>query len=122
MIALCQICQRDEAGELVAAIDDRKSAQLMLGHEGCHFGSCRPGTPGGNGQERGPFFSAPYDRCVGICYLDGEDISEILVRRGLARDCPRFSRGRYAEAERRAVSNGATISEVYSLPGYCRPR
>jgi micrococcal nuclease len=29
-----------------------------------------------------------YDRCVGICYLEGQDISEVMVRRGLARDCP----------------------------------
>jgi len=34
-----------------------------------------------------------YDRCAKICYLDGVDISEALVRRGLARDCPRFSGG-----------------------------
>jgi len=63
-----------------------------------------------------------YDRCVGVCYLDGTDISEELVRRGLARDCPRFSGGRYAQAERRAAAEGASIAEVYTLPGYCRRR
>jgi endonuclease YncB( thermonuclease family) len=63
-----------------------------------------------------------YDRCVGICYLDGVDISEELVRRGLARDCPRYSDGRYAQVERRATAEGATIAEVYTLPGYCRRR
>jgi micrococcal nuclease len=26
------------------------------------------------------------DRCVGICYLDGADISEVMVRRGVARE------------------------------------
>jgi len=46
-----------------------------------------------------------YDRRVGICY------------RGVARDCPRYSGGRYAQAERRAAANGATIAEVYALPG-----
>jgi micrococcal nuclease len=63
-----------------------------------------------------------HDRCVGVCYLDGQDISEVMVRRGLARDCPRFSGGRYARAERQAAADGSTIGGVYSLPGYCRPR
>ena len=63
-----------------------------------------------------------YDRCAGVCYLDGVDISEVLVRQGLARDCSRFSGGRYAQAERRAAANGATIGRAYTLPGYCRQR
>jgi endonuclease YncB( thermonuclease family) len=63
-----------------------------------------------------------HDRCVGICYLDGADISEVMVHRGLARDCPRFSQGRYAEAEFQAAAAGATIGEDYPLPGYCRAR
>ena len=63
-----------------------------------------------------------HDRCVGVCYLEGEDISQIMVGRGLARDCPRFSGGRYAEAERQAAAAGATIRRAYPLPGYCRPR
>ena len=61
-----------------------------------------------------------YDRCVGVCYLDGADIATELVRQGVARDCPRYSRGRYAQAERRAAAEGATIRERYRLPGYCR--
>jgi micrococcal nuclease len=61
-----------------------------------------------------------YDRCAGICYLDGEDVAAVLVQQGLARDCPRFSGGRYAQAERRAAAEGSTIGEVYTLPGYCR--
>jgi micrococcal nuclease len=63
-----------------------------------------------------------HNRCVGVCYLDGEDISEVMVHRGVARDCPRFSQGRYAEAERHAAADGATIGRAYALPGYCRPR
>ena len=63
-----------------------------------------------------------YDRCAGICYLDGEDVSEVMVRRGLARDCRRYSGGRYAQAGRRAAARGATIAEVYPLAGYCRRR
>jgi hypothetical protein len=62
-----------------------------------------------------------YDRCVGICYLQGEDIGEAMLRQGVARDCPRFSGGRYVEAEVQAAAHGATIGRAYALPGYCRP-
>ena len=61
-----------------------------------------------------------YDRCVAVCYLDGADIEAIMVRVGFALDCPRYSGGRHAEAERRAAAEGATIGEVYALPGYCK--
>ena len=37
-----------------------------------------------------------HGRRVGCCYRDGEDIAEALIRAGLARDCPRYSGGRYA--------------------------
>ncbi len=39
------------------------------------------------------------DRLIGACYLDGVDIGETIIREGLARDCPRYSDGRYAQAE-----------------------
>ena len=38
--------------------------------------------------------SRTHDRCAGVCYLNGADIAAILVRQGLARDCPWFSGGR----------------------------
>lgn len=63
-----------------------------------------------------------YDRCVGVCYIDGTNIEEELVRIGLARDCPRFSGGRYREVEQAAADQGATIRETFRLPGYCRAR
>jgi micrococcal nuclease len=63
-----------------------------------------------------------HDRCVGVRHLDGVDISEVMVRSGVARDCPRYSQGRYAEAELQAAAEGATIGSIYPLPGYCRPR
>jgi hypothetical protein len=63
-----------------------------------------------------------YDRCAGVCYLNGADISEVMVHRGLARDCPRFSQGRYAKAERLAAAEGAAIGGLYPLPAYCRLR
>jgi micrococcal nuclease len=63
---------------------------------------------------------ATYDRCAAICTLEGgADISEELVRMGLARDCPRYSGGRYQAAEQWAAQRGATIGETYRLPGYC---
>jgi endonuclease YncB( thermonuclease family) len=40
-----------------------------------------------------------HGRRVGYCYRGGQDIAEALVRAGLARDCPRFSGGRYLAAE-----------------------
>lgn len=40
-----------------------------------------------------------YDRIAAICYLDGEDIGAAMVALALARDCPRYSGGRYAALE-----------------------
>lgn len=45
-----------------------------------------------------------------------------MVRAGLARDCPRFSGGRYAVIEAQAAAAGATIQDSYGLPRYCRAR
>jgi len=59
-----------------------------------------------------------YDRLVGTCFLDGSDISALIIRAGLARDCPRYSGGRYAADERQAKRTG--LHKVYRLPGYCR--
>jgi micrococcal nuclease len=63
-----------------------------------------------------------HDRCVAICYLNGRDISAQMVRAGVARDCPRFSGGRYAEGEGQAAADGAMIRVAYSLPAYCEAR
>ncbi len=35
-----------------------------------------------------------YDRVVGVCYLNDQDIGASIIAAGLARDCPRFSGGR----------------------------
>lgn len=57
-----------------------------------------------------------HGRRVGVCYLnDGSDIAAALVRQGLARDCPRYSDGRYAAYE-------TAKSKTLPLPGYCRMR
>jgi micrococcal nuclease len=63
-----------------------------------------------------------HDRCAGVCYLDGRDVAAELVRAGVARDCPRFSDGRYADEEREAAQGGATTAGTYRLPGSCRTR
>lgn len=59
---------------------------------------------------------------VAVCYLNGADLAEVMVRTGQAGDCPRFSRGCHPAAEAQAVAAGATISGRYRLPGYCRRR
>ena len=41
-----------------------------------------------------------YDRWVGTCYLlSGQDIAALAIGAGLARDCPRYSGGRYKRHE-----------------------
>jgi micrococcal nuclease len=52
---------------------------------------------------------------VGWCYRDGQDVAKALIRAGLARDCPRYSGGRYAADDQ---PRAATLP----FPRYCRPR
>lgn len=56
-----------------------------------------------------------YDRVIGVCYLDGQDIGALIINAGLARDCPKFSNGRYDEFNTAA-------SERLPLPVYCMER
>jgi micrococcal nuclease len=51
-------------------------------------------------------------RWVGICMAEGRDVAAELIEAGLARDCPSFSRGRYAELE-------PETARRLPLPGYC---
>ena len=53
-----------------------------------------------------------WDRQVATCTVGGRDIGRLIVEAGLARDCSRYSGGRYAafEVER---------SKQLPLPGYC---
>lgn len=44
-----------------------------------------------------------YDRWVGTCYLDGQDIAAIAVANGFALDCARYSGGRYRSLETSAA-------------------
>ena len=60
-----------------------------------------------------PDGTVSFDRRVATCFLDGEDIAIPLVREGLARDCPKFSKGRYSMIEK------ADASKIIQLPDYC---
>jgi len=61
-----------------------------------------------------------HDREIGVCYLDGKDIGETIIEAGFARDCPRFSGGKYRQAEENAKARGDDLSAVYALPPYCK--
>lgn len=56
-----------------------------------------------------------YNRQVGTCWIDWQDIGAALIIRGKARDCPRYSDGTYALIEPDAA-------KALPLPEYCRPR
>ena len=56
-----------------------------------------------------------HDRFIGACYLERQDIGASIISAGLARDCPRFSGGRYD-------SLNTAASERLPLPGYCLRR
>lgn len=57
-----------------------------------------------------------HDRKVGTCFLDdGTDIGAAIIEEGLARDCPRYSHGRYA-------ANETDRSRTLPFPDYCIPR
>lgn len=54
-----------------------------------------------------------FDRSIGVCFVNEQDIAASLVAEGLGRDCPAQSEGRYARFE-----NDAT-NKVAGLPSYC---
>lgn len=55
-----------------------------------------------------------YDRWVGTCYgASGEDIGALAIGAGMARDCPRFSGGKYRQYETAA-------SRKLPFHSYCR--
>jgi endonuclease YncB( thermonuclease family) len=53
-----------------------------------------------------------FDRQVAVCRIDEQDLGRLMIEAGFARDCPRYSGGRYEpfEVER---------SKRLPLPGYC---
>lgn len=42
-----------------------------------------------------------YDRWVGVCFLEGEDLGAIAIANGFALDCRRYSGGAYRDLETR---------------------
>ncbi|WP_422049904.1 thermonuclease family protein [Shimia sp.] len=44
-----------------------------------------------------------YDRYIGVCFADGQDIGAAVISAGHALDCARYSGGRYREFETRAA-------------------
>ena len=55
-----------------------------------------------------------YDRFFGICFLGEKDVGALITLSGFALDCPRFSKGRYKNFERRHAT------QSIQLPTYCR--
>ncbi|MCP5073549.1 MAG: hypothetical protein GY947_09685 [Rhodobacteraceae bacterium] len=75
--------------------------------------------------------SSTRGRPVGVCLADAydgpdggglkiKDLGRLQVEMGHARDCPRFSGGMYADAEKQARQNGHDLSAIYPLPEYCQ--
>ena len=54
-----------------------------------------------------------YQREVGTCWIGTLDVGAALIAAGRARDCPRYSGGRYASLETPAA-------QALPLPRYCR--
>lgn len=61
-------------------------------------------------------------RPVAVCFLGGRDVGKLQVLAGHARDCPRYSHGRYSAAESEARAGGRDLSAIYPLPRYCFDR
>lgn len=59
------------------------------------------------------------DRVVGVCFVEVEGVSKeigaAVIEAGLARDCPRFSGGRYKTLEKPEAAG-------LPYPSYCIPR
>lgn len=92
-------------------IDAPESNQLCRGEDSVLY---RCGTKAANDLDtfigRRPVTCAPvdrdrYGRAVAACNVAGVDIADWLVRKGLALDWPRYSQGRYAEAQSEARSS-----------------
>lgn len=56
---------------------------------------------------------ASHKRQIGVCWIGTLDIGAAIIATGRARDCPRYSAGRYAAVETQAAWS-------LSLPQYCR--
>ncbi|WP_282118339.1 thermonuclease family protein [Ruegeria atlantica] len=55
-----------------------------------------------------------YDRMIGICYANGNDVAVVLIANGYALDCARYSGGRYRNLE--TTEARSRLKQA----GYCR--
>lgn len=60
-------------------------------------------------------------RPVGICFVDGIELNRFRIQTGHARDCQKFSGGRYPDDELAARRSGHHLQLIYELPPYCGP-
>lgn len=56
-----------------------------------------------------------YNREVGVCWLGNIDVGALIIASGHARDCPRYSKARYAALE-------PPEARKLPLPRYCLPK
>jgi endonuclease YncB( thermonuclease family) len=57
---------------------------------------------------------------IGLCEIQGLDISALMVEAGVALDCPKESGGRYKPQQARAVAAGQKLEGRFSLPARCQ--
>ncbi len=55
-----------------------------------------------------------YDRMIGVCYANGNDVAAVLIANGYALDCARYSGGRYKNYETKAARSRLKQA------GYCK--
>jgi endonuclease YncB( thermonuclease family) len=98
-------------------IDAPESSQLCRGEDSLQY---RCGAKAANELDvfiaRRPIDCSPvsldqYRRTVAVCSIDGVDIADWLVRNGLALDWPKYSKGKYDQAQRGAEHAGRGMWE-----------
>lgn len=64
--------------------------------------------------------AAPLDNArPGVCEIEGQDVSALLVEAGMAVDCPARSKGRYQVQQQRAEAAGFKMADRVPLPASC---
>jgi endonuclease YncB( thermonuclease family) len=95
-------------------IDAPESSQLCRGDDSLQY---RCGAKAANELDafiaRRPVDCSPVGlaRTVAVCSIDGVDIADWLVRNGLALDWPKYSKGKYDQAQRDAEHAGRGMWE-----------
>lgn len=98
-------------------VDAPESSQLCRGEDSSQY---RCGAQAANDLDAfiarrpvncSPVSSDPYARSVAICSVDGTNLGEWLVRKGLAVDWPQYSKGQHDGAQREVEHAGSGIWE-----------